>query len=141
MDCDGSFDPGELPRVVQPILDGDAGLCLGTCQTAQRGAWPLHARVANKVLAVFIRRRVGVNVTDIGPMRAARRVDLLDLGINDRRFGYPLEMVLRAARHEWDVVEVPVSYMPRIGSSKVTGTVRGTARAIRDMTAVLRELT
>ena len=70
-------------------------------------------------------------------MRAARRADLLELGIRDRRFGWPLEMVLRAARAGWRIDEVAVDYHPRAGRSKVTGTVRGTARAVRDMAAVL----
>jgi dTDP-L-rhamnose 4-epimerase len=70
-------------------------------------------------------------------MRAARRVALLELGIADRRFGWPLEMVLRAARAGWRIDEVPVAYRPRVGRSKVTGSVRGTARAVRDMARVL----
>ena len=70
-------------------------------------------------------------------MRAARRTDLLDLGLTDRRFGYPLEMVLRAGAAGWRITEVPVHYLPRTGRSKVTGTVRGTVRAVKDMRAVL----
>jgi hypothetical protein len=71
-------------------------------------------------------------------MRSAPRQALLDLGLRDRRFGWPLEMVVRAASAGWRVVEVPVTYRPRIGRSKVTGTVTGTIRAVRDMAAVLR---
>jgi dTDP-L-rhamnose 4-epimerase len=99
----------------------------------------VHARIANRVLARALRRRVGVRLTDIGPMRAARRADLLALDIRDRRFGWPLEMVLRAAAAGWRIAEVPVPYRPRIaGSSKVTGTIRGSVRTIRDMAALLR---
>ena len=76
-------------------------------------------------------------MTDLGPMRAARREPLLALGIRDRRFGWPLEMVLRASAAGWRLEEVPVSYLAREGRSKVTGTVRGTVRAVRDMAAVL----
>ena len=76
-------------------------------------------------------------MTDLGPMRAARRVDLLALGVEDRRFGWPLEMVVRAAAAGRRVAEVEVAYAPRVGRSKVTGTVRGTVRAVRDMRAVL----
>jgi hypothetical protein len=76
-------------------------------------------------------------LTDLGPMRAARRADLLALGLVDRRFGYPLEMVLRGAQAGWRISEVPVDYLPRKGRSKVTGTIRGTARAVKDMRAVL----
>ncbi len=76
-------------------------------------------------------------LTDLGPMRAARRTDLIALDLVDRRFGYPLEMVLRAAQEGWRIAEVPVDYLPRKGRSKVTGTIRGTARAVKDMRAVL----
>jgi hypothetical protein len=78
-----------------------------------------------------------VRVTDLGPMRAARREGLLALGIRDRRFGWPLEMVLRAAQAGWRIEEVPITYHPRLGQSKITGTVRGTLRAVRDMTEAL----
>jgi glycosyltransferase involved in cell wall biosynthesis len=136
MDCDGSFDPRELPRVADPVLAGARDLVLGA-RAAERGAWPLHARVANSVLAWELRRRAGLQLRDLGPMRAARREPLLALGIEDRRFGWPLEMVLRAARAGWRIEEVAVGYRPRHGRSKVTGTVRGTLRAVRDMAAVL----
>ena len=133
MDCDASFDPAELPRVADPVLAGRYDLVLG----ARAGAWPLHARAANALLAAELRRRAGVPLRDLGPMRAARRDALLALGIRDRRFGWPLEMVLLAAQAGWRIDEVTVTYRPRAGRSKVTGTVRGTARAIRDMAAVL----
>ena len=106
---------------------------LGARRPTARGAWPLHARAANTVLALELRRRTGVPLRDLGPMRAARREALLGLGIRDRRFGWPLEMVLRAAAAGWRIAEVPVAYHPRDGRSKVTGTVRGTVRAVRDM--------
>jgi hypothetical protein len=77
-------------------------------------------------------------VSDVGPMRAARREALLGLSLADRRFGWPLEMVLRAAAAGWRIGEVPVAYAPRIGRSKVTGTVRGTYRAVCDMARVMR---
>jgi glycosyltransferase involved in cell wall biosynthesis len=137
MDCDASFDPGELPRVAGPVTTGDADLVLGARRRTAGSAWPLHARAANAVLAFELRRRTGQRVSDLGPMRAGRRRELLDLGIEDRRFGWPLEMVVRAGRANWRIREVPVSYLPRAGRSKVTGTVRGTARAVRDMAAVL----
>lgn len=136
MDCDASFDPGELPRVADPVRDGAGDLVMGARTGATEG-FPPHARVANKVLALELRRRSGVRVTDLGPMRAARREALLDLGIRDRRFGWPLEMVLRAAEAGWRISEVPITYHPRAGRSKVTGTVKGTLRTVRDMTAAL----
>ena len=136
MDCDASFDPRELPRVAEPVARGAADLVLGARAPAP-GAWPVHARAANAVLAWELRRRAGVPLRDLGPMRAARREPLLALGIADRRFGWPLEMVLRAASAGWRLDEVVVGYHPRAGRSKVTGTVRGTVRAVRDMAAVL----
>jgi dTDP-L-rhamnose 4-epimerase len=95
--------------------------------------------MANACLARELRRRSGVPLSDLGPMRAARREPLLALGLLDRRFGWPLEMVLRAAAAGWRVREVPVPYRPRTGGrSKVTGTVGGTVRAVRDMGRLLR---
>jgi len=137
MDCDGSLDPLELPLVGDPVTGGTADLVMGA-RLAERGSWPMHARLANRVLALELRRRSGVALSDLGPMRAARREALLGLGIQDRRFGWPLEMVLRAASEGWRIEEVEVAYRARAGRSKVTGTVRGTARAVRDMAAALR---
>jgi glycosyltransferase involved in cell wall biosynthesis len=138
MDGDGSLDPRELPRVAVPILEREADLVLGARSVSQSGAWPLHARLANRLLALEVYRRAGLRLHDIGPMRAARRERLLALGTLDRRFGWPLEMVLRAARAGWHVREVDVSYAPRIGGhSKVTGSVRGTLAAVRDMSEAL----
>lgn len=138
MDCDGSLDPGELPLVAGPVIRGFTDLSLGARVPQHAGAWPWHARVANRVLAFEVRRRCGVAVTDIGPMRAARRDALLALGLRDRGFGWPLEMVLRAATAAWRIGEVSVMYGPRTGGvSKVSGSARGTYRAVRDMGALL----
>jgi glycosyltransferase involved in cell wall biosynthesis len=137
MDCDGSLDPAELPRVAGPVERGRADLVLGA-RRAVRGAFPFHARVANRALAWELRRRTGSPLRDLGPMRAARREALLALGIDDRRFGWPLEMVLRAGAATWRIQEAEVTYRARTGRSKVTGTLRGTARAVRDMAVALR---
>ncbi len=137
-DADGSFDLGQLPLVTDPVAAGRADLVLGARRTSGRGAWPVHARLANKVLAFELRRRTGVPLTDLGPMRAASREGLLALGLTDRRSGWPLEMVLKAAAAGWRLNEVEVGYAPRVGRSKVTGTVRGTARAVKDMAGALR---
>ncbi len=136
MDCDGSLDPGDLPALVALLESGEADLVLGR-RRPRRGAWPLHARLANIALTALLRRRTGLALRDLGPMRAARRTELLGLGLADRAFGYPLEMVVRAGAAGWRVRELAVVYLPRTGRSKVTGTVRGTVRAIRDMTRVL----
>ena len=137
MDCDGSLDPVDLPVVAGPVVEGRADLALGE-RVPDHGAWPFHARLANRILAWEVRRRTGAPLRDVGPMRAARREELLELGLRDRRFGWPLEMVLLAARAGWRILEVPVPYRARSGRSKVTGTVAGTVRAVRDMTRVLR---
>ena len=137
MDCDGSLDPRELPLVAGPVLAGERELMLGA-RRPERGAWPLHARLANRVLALELRRRSGLGLTDLGPMRAAPRAALLELSVRDRRFGYPLEMVLLAAAAGWRVGETEVGYRARSGRSKVTGTVTGTARAAADMARALR---
>jgi glycosyltransferase involved in cell wall biosynthesis len=137
MDCDGSLDPRQLPRVAAPVLAGDADLVLGERRPVP-GAWPLHARLFNRLLACELRRRTGLRLRDLGPMRAARREGLLALELLDRRFGWPLEMVLRAHASGWRIHEVPVDYLARSGRSKVTGTARGTARAVADMGRLLR---
>jgi len=139
MDADASFDAADLPAVADPVTAGRADLVLGSRQ-ATAGAWPLHARLANRVLAFEIRRRSKVAVTDLGPMRAAGREALLALGMTDRRSGWPLEMVLRAQRAGWRIHEVPVTYRPRIGRSKVTGTLTGTLRAVSDMSRLLGDV-
>lgn len=137
MDCDASLDPADLPRVVEPVRAGTADLMLGA-RRPERGAWPPHARIANHWLAWRVHRLTGAALSDLGPMRAARRADLLTLGLLDRRSGWPLEMVLRAAAAGWRVAETPVIYRRRKGKSKVTGTVRGTLTAVSDMRQQLR---
>jgi len=137
MDADASFDPGDLHTVDGPVLAGQADLMLGRRRIQGQGAWPLHARLGNRVLAAELRRRIGVPVHDLGPMRAARRADLMALPMSDRRFGYPLEMVVRAAQAGWRIAETDVPYYPRTGKSKVTGTFGGTVRTVRDMRRVL----
>lgn len=138
-DADASLDPAELVAVTGPVTAGDADMVLGARRPTSRGAWPVHARLANRYLARRVRRATGWQVTDLGPMRAARRLALVELGVVDRRSGWPLEQVLRAGAAGWRGVEVPVSYRPRVGRSKVTGSARGTVVAIRDMRAVLRQ--
>ena len=136
-DCDGSLDPAQLPRLLAPILEGKADLVLGS-RRPRRGSWPLHARLANKALAWRLRRLTGHRVTDLGPLRIARRSSLLSLGLEDRRSGYPLEMFLKASVHGWQILELPVGYLPRTGKSKVTGTLKGTLTAVKDMSAQLK---
>jgi len=132
MDCDASLDPVELPSITAAVVAGSADLVLGR-RMPQRGVWPIHARLANRYLAATVSRRFDLALRDIGPMRAARRDALLALELTDRRSGWPLEMVLKAASAGWRIEERPVGYRPRAGRSKVTGTVRGTAQAVHDM--------
>ena len=136
MDADASLDPRQLPSVAEPVSTGTADIALGRRVAESHLAWPRHGRLANALLARKIRARTGWRLRDLGPMRAARREPLLALELVDRRFGYPLEMVLRAAAADWRMTEIDVSYRHRIGQSKVTGTVRGTVRAVRDMREV-----
>lgn len=139
LDADGSFDPAELPPLVAAVRDGRADLAVGRRRPVSAAAWPWHARVGNALVAALLRRR-GVPVRDISPIRVARRAELLRLGVTDRAFGYPLELLLRATVAGWRIVEFDVRYAPRAAGtrSKVSGSVRGTLRATRDFGAVLR---
>jgi glycosyltransferase involved in cell wall biosynthesis len=138
LDADGSLDPRDLPRLVKLVDEGVADLVIGA-RRPRPGAWPFHARLANRVLAMEVRLRTGLPLHDLGPMRAARRTPLVDLGIRDRRFGWPVEMVLRAAQSGWRVEEVPVEYRPRAGGrSKVSGTLKGMVRAVVDSRRAIR---
>src|ERR1700761_3538220 len=136
-DCDGSLDPRQFPRLTGPLLAGRADPVLGRRRTRQRNAGPVPARLANWELARRVRRRTGLGIRDLGPMRAAGREALLGLNLTRRRFCFPLEMVMNAAAAGWRVSEVEVAYLPRIGKSKVTGTVRGCVRTVRDMSGGL----
>ncbi|MEV4644253.1 glycosyltransferase family 2 protein [Saccharopolyspora sp. NPDC049357] len=137
-DCDGSLDPAVLPDLVAQVRAG-ADLAVGRRVPATPAAWPAHARAGNALIAALLRRQ-GVPVHDIAPIRAARRADLLKLDVADRAFGYPLELLLKAGRASWRIVETDVEYRPRTAGtrSKVSGSVRGTLRATRDMARVLR---
>lgn len=138
-DADGTLDPQQLPLVVTPVAEGVADLVLGRRRPVSSRAFPWHARAGNAALAYWLHRRLGLGLHDIGPMRAARRGALLRLNLADRRFGYPLEMIVHAAEAGWAISEVDVAYHPRAAGtrSKVSGSMRGTVRAVRDMRAVL----
>lgn len=135
LDADGSLPPQALPELVAAVAEG-ADLAVGR-RIPQAGSWPWHARAGNTVLAALLRER-GLPVRDIAPIRVARRVALLELGITDRGFGYPFELLLRAGAAGWQVREFDVDYRPRAGGrSKVSGSIRGTVRATRDMAAAM----
>jgi dTDP-L-rhamnose 4-epimerase len=135
MDADATLDPAQLPELTAVLHSGQADLVIGRRRPTSRAAFPLHARAGNLALVRMLRRR-GVVVHDLGPMRAGFRTQLLALDVTDRRFGYPLELVLRAHASGYRIVERDVRYRPRVGRSKVTGTWRGTVRTVRDMRRV-----
>lgn len=138
LDGDGSMDPGELPGLVRAVRTG-ADLAVGRRRPTDRGTWPWHTRLGNRVVAGRLRRRYGLPVHDIGAMRVARRDRLESLGRLHDRFGYPLELLVRAAASGWVVREIDISYRPRTGGkSKISGSARGSLRATRDFLSVLR---
>lgn len=137
-DADGSFDLGQLERVAGPVHRGESDLVFGRRRVVRLSAWPVHARLANTVLMSMVRRRTGLAMHDLGPFRAGQREQLLALGLEDRRSGYPLELLLRARKAGLRITETDVDYRPRLGRSKVTGTVRGTVIAVADMRQALR---
>lgn len=137
LDGDGSLDAATLPGMADAVRSGRADLAVGRRVPVSAGVWPWHARAGNAVIATVLRRR-GVPVHDIAPIRVVRREALLALGITDRAFGYPLELLLRAGAAGWRIEETPVRYDRRAGGrSKVSGSVVGTARAVRDMSTLL----
>ena len=144
-DADGSFDGADLAAVAGPVVAGEADLVIGS-RLARRepGAMSTLAVLENRLLGLACRVLFGVPVTDLGPFRAIRRDRLLALGMTDRGSGWPLEMIGRAAAAGLRVAEVPVRYRSRAGGrSKVSGSLRGTVRAVIAMAmvtlALLRE--
>jgi glycosyltransferase involved in cell wall biosynthesis len=136
-DCDGTIDPGDAVKMLKQ-LEAGADLVVGRRRPVSHEAWSWPARIANHELARRIRKRTGLRISDMGPIRMARRTALLSLGQVDERSGYPVETLVLAAAAGWRVEQVDVVYRPRIGKSKVTGTVRGSVQAVRDMSRILR---
>ncbi|WP_157575899.1 glycosyltransferase family 2 protein [Mycobacterium sp. GA-2829] len=137
LDADGSLDPRELPALVAE-LDRGADLVVGRRRAVPGLRWPWHARFGTAAVCLRLRRRHGLPVHDIAPMRVFRRDDLLTLGVTDRRSGYPLELLVRAAAAGWRVVERDVTYGPRTGGrSKVSGSLRGSVVAALDFWRVI----
>ncbi len=132
LDGDGSMDPRDLPRLVEE-LDRGADMAVGRRRPGPGVRWPWHARLGNAAVCWRLRSRHGLPVHDIAPMRVARRDAVLALGVTDRRSGYPLELLVRAAAANWKVVEHDVTYGSRTGGkSKVSGSVRGSFIAALD---------
>lgn len=140
IDGDASMRLQDLVPMLDVVLSGTATMAIGRRRPVGRGVWPWHARAGTLALATMIRRRSGFGIHDLAPMRVSRRDDLLALGVEDRRFGYPLELMLKAAAAGWTVQELDVPYGRRAAGtrSKVSGSVRGTARVIHDFAGVLR---
>ena len=141
MDCDGSLDPRELVPLVADVTAGRAHLAVGRRVPVSRASWPWHARTGNRILAGYLRSCSDLAVSDLAPVRVAARGDLLGLDVRDRRCGYPVETLLRAAQAKWRVVEHDMSYSPRaLGTrSKITGSLRGTAVALLDMSRAVAD--
>lgn len=131
LDGDYSDRPSELPILLAPILEGRADITLGSRLGARRiaGALPWHQAFGNRLAAGLIRFLYGVRITDLGPFRAARADVLRALQLEEATYGWAVEMILKGTRAGFRIVEVPVSYYPRIGKSKISGTVKGTAGA------------
>ncbi len=138
-DADATFAWSDVERVAAPVVDGsaDLALCWRRPDLRDPGSTPWHVALANGVLGWVCSRRVGIRLHDLGPLRAVRRDALLDLGVADRTYGWPLEMVLRAGDAGLRVIEVPVRYRVRAGRSKVTGRPVATLRAVVRMLGVL----
>ncbi|MBU1800820.1 MAG: glycosyltransferase family 2 protein [Actinobacteria bacterium] len=139
MDGDGSFDPDELLTLLADVESGAADLAVGRRRPVSRRVWPWHARAGNAVIVAWLRRRIDLDAHDIAPMRVCRREALLDLDVQDRRFGYPVELLQKATLAGWRFREHDVTYHPRAEGtrSKVSGSVKGTARTARDFWKVL----
>jgi glycosyltransferase involved in cell wall biosynthesis len=131
LDGDYSDRPSELPIVLAPIIEGRADIALGSrfFGKSNRGALPWHQSFGNRLAASLIRLLYGVRVSDLGPFRAGRADVLRALALEEATYGWAVEMILKGAIAGFRIVEVPVSYYPRIGKSKISGTVRGTVGA------------
>jgi glycosyltransferase involved in cell wall biosynthesis len=136
IDADGSLDARELPALVAQLHDAD--MVIGRRRAVSGLRWPWHARLGTAAVCWRLRTRYGLPVHDIAPMRVAHREALLALGVEDRRSGYPLELLVRAAQAGWRVIERDVAYGPRTGGkSKVSGSMRGSFIAALDFWRVI----
>jgi glycosyltransferase involved in cell wall biosynthesis len=131
LDGDRSDDPKQLTSVVGPVLENRADLIIGSRihGRLEKGAMPFHGRLGNRFIVFILRLLYRVNISDIGSFRAIRSQALSDLKMEQMTYGWPVEMVVKAARRGLQIKSVPIHYRKRIGKSKVTGTVRGTILA------------
>lgn len=138
-DGDGSFDLSDLTAMVASVRTGAVDLAAGRRRPVRRGVWPWHARAGNALVAAWLRRRIGLPLHDLAPVRVCDRLALTALDVQDRRFGYPVELLQRAVAAGWRLQEFDVAYHPRAEGtrSKVSGSFMGTLRAARDFRRVL----
>ncbi len=131
LDGDYSDRPAELPMLLAPILEGRADITLGSRIGAQStpGALPWHSAFGNRLASFLITHLYGVPITDLGPFRAGRADVLRQLQLKETTYGWAVEIILKGALNGFRIVEVPVSYYPRIGKSKISGTLKGTVGA------------
>jgi len=131
MDGDYSNDPKEIDRIVKPLLKGDADLVMGRRAPSrmERGSMPFHARLGNRIALILLRLLLGYSFSDLGPLRAIAWKDLQKLGMKDRKSGWTIEMMIKAARMDLRISEVDVGYRKRIGKSKISGSLIGSVKA------------
>lgn len=140
MDADCSFDPVDLLPLIEDVRTGNVDIAVGRRRPTARGTWPWHARVGNWLIVAWLRHRISLPAHDIAPMRVCRRAELLALDIQDRRFGYPVELLSKATGAGWRFGEHDVPYRPRAEGtkSKVSGSLIGTLRTARDFWKTIR---
>jgi len=131
LDGDYSDRPAELPRLLAPIAEGHADITIGSrlAGPRTRGAMAWHAALGNRLAAFLINILFRQRITDLGPFRAARADVLRELALEETTYGWAVEIIVKGASRGFRIVETPVSYYPRIGESKISGTVRGTVGA------------
>jgi len=131
LDGDRSDDPAQLERIAAPVIQGQADLVIGSRigGKLEKGSMPLHAKLGNRIIVFLLRLFYGVRITDIGSFRAIRTRVLADLHMEQMTYGWPVEMVVKAARKGLRIQSVPIRYRKRIGVSKVTGSLRGSVLA------------
>jgi len=131
LDGDAADDPSDIRALLAPLLDGKADLVVGSRTLGSRAAGSMTPQqvMGNRLAASLMRRFYGIDVTDLGPLRAIRRSDLLALDMREMTYGWSVELMVKAARAGYRYAEIPASYERRIGVSKVGGTLRGSVRA------------